>query len=148
MQLARSGKDQIRLLLGNLDHQDTSWQNGIENIELLDNTKPVFLHTPCINKGRIDEAGIDFINDLMKDVAKMVHNDQIYQLFVLVILLDTEGLPNLKSYAGVIKTRQVYLKLFQRKLNAAGCSYVDYSEFQNTIRKLKILGSFLKLFNR
>ena len=146
MQLARSGKDQIRQLLGNLDHQDTSWQSGIENLELLDNTKPAFLHTPCINKGRIDAAGIDFIKELMEEVAKMVQNDQIYQLFVLVILLDTEGLSNIDTYAGVMKTRQIYLKLFQRKLNAAGCSYVDYSEFQKTLKKLKILGNFLKLF--
>jgi hypothetical protein len=146
MQLAQSGKDQIRLLLGNLDHQDTSWQTGIEHLESLDNTEPILLHNPSINKGRIDAAGIEFISGLMKEVAKIVQNDQIYQLFVLVILLDTDGLSNHKSYAGIMRTRQIYLKLFQRKLNAAGCSYVDYSEFQKTLRKLRILGNFLKLF--
>ncbi len=146
LQLASSGKEQIRLLVGNLDSQNTSWKVGIDNVDALESSKPVLLYTPCVNKGRIDEAGIRFVSDLLKEVAEMVYNDQIYQLFALVSLLDTEGLPNPKAYAGVMKMRQIYLRLFQRKLNAAGCSYIDYSGFQKTLKKLKILGNVLKNF--
>ena len=54
----------------------------------------------------------------------------------LVTLLDTEGMPNAQAYTGILKMRQIYLKLYQRKLMAAGCSYVDYARFQKTLQKI------------
>ena len=146
MEVAHSGADQLRLILGYLDRHDSSWQNLFTDQEYLDSMKKQHIHNPEVNRGRLDQSSIDFSRQLMLEIAEMVSSDQIYLLFALVTLLDTEGMPNAQAYSGILKMRQIYLKLYQRKLVAAGCSYVDYARFQKTLQKIKILASFLENF--
>jgi hypothetical protein len=65
-----------------------------------------------------------------------------------VSLFDIDGLRSSDAaFAGILKTRQIYLRLFQRKLQAAGCPFVDFSKFQKLLQKLKIFATFLDNFN-
>jgi hypothetical protein len=60
--------------------------------------------------------------------------------------LDTEGLPESPQLMEVMKTRQTYLKFFQRKLASAGCTFVDYAHFRRTLKKVKIFASLMENF--
>jgi hypothetical protein len=40
--------------------------------------------------------------------------------------------------------RQIYLKLFQRKLIAAGCSFIDYASFKRTLKRVRIFAAILE----
>jgi hypothetical protein len=42
--------------------------------------------------------------------------------------------------------RQIYLRLFQRKLLSAGCSYMDISQFHKILQKVKIFARFMESF--
>ena len=64
----------------------------------------------------------------------------------LVALLDVDELPMSESLTGIVKMRQIYLRLFQRKLMAAGCSYMDLAQFQKTLQKVKIYARFMESF--
>ena len=68
------------------------------------------------------------------------------QLFTLITLLDPEDLPDQKAYSDVAKMRRVYLKLFQRKLVSAGCSFVDYSTFKRALIRVKKFAVLLVRF--
>jgi hypothetical protein len=46
----------------------------------------------------------------------------------------------------VLKMRQTYLKFFQRKLAAAGCTFMDYAHFRRTLKKVKIVANLMENF--
>ena len=81
-----------------------------------------------------------------KEMKDMVINDSIYKLFTILTLLDTDGLDHSPLYSEVLKLRSIYLKLFQRKLNAVGCSFVDYATFRETLQKVRILATLMETF--
>ena len=92
----------------------------------------------------LDHGSASYFFELMKEIADMVTNDQLFQLFIILTLLDTQGLPNMGSFSQVFRMRQIYLKLFQRKLIAAGCSYIDYATFKKTLKRIRIFASILE----
>jgi hypothetical protein len=61
-------------------------------------------------------------------------------------LLDTEDLPNPSLFDGIKQSRNIYIKLFQKKLAAANCSRNDYSSFRRTLNKVKILSALMDAF--
>ena len=70
----------------------------------------------------------------------------LFQLLTILTLLDTEGLSSTEGFAEIVRIRQVYLKLFQRKLKAIGGSYIDYAHFRGILYKIKILSFLVKKF--
>jgi hypothetical protein len=67
-------------------------------------------------------------------------------LLTLLALLDTEDLPMASSYKPIVEVRNTYLKLFQRKMYAATCSYIDYANFRMTMNKVKLLTSLIETY--
>jgi len=55
----------------------------------------------------------------------------MYHLMTVLTLLDLKDITLTPSFGGILKTRQLYLNFFQRKLKAAECSYIDYASFRD-----------------
>jgi hypothetical protein len=51
-----------------------------------------------------------------------------------------------KNFSGILQLRQHYLRVFQRKLAAIGCSLTSYSEFRRTLKKVRIFANLLQTF--
>jgi len=141
----RTGKEQLRVILGHIG--DSSWEHLYNKAIDLDCLKGSYLNEPEINHGRLDEFKIRSFFEVMNEISMMVSNDHLFQLFVLLTLLDAEGLYHVGQFAEILKLRQMYLKLFQRKLNAMGCSYTDYACFRRTLSKVRKYAALLETFN-
>ena len=72
----------------------------------------------------------------------------IFQLLLLVTLMDTDELTiePCSNFEGIIKMRQHYLRLFQRKLYSAKCTNLDYAQFRNVVEEIKIFARLMELF--
>jgi hypothetical protein len=141
-----SGKEQFKCVIGMIDSQDSSWESRFTSIVDLDSLKVSYLHDPELNIGRLDETELKCLFETFHEVSELCYNDQTFQLLVLLTLLDTEDLPNASNYAEIKERRNIYMKLFQRKLLAANCSSVDYSSFRRTLIKIKILSALMEAF--
>lgn len=143
MSLCRTGKDQMRFALGIVDSRDRSWERNFDDLDRME--RMPFDH-PMVNQGKLNQSALEFIQNVMMDIMEMVSNDQIFQLFTLVTLLDTEGLSMSKSFSGILQMRQIYLKLFQRKLKTTESSCIDYAKFHKTLQKIKIYSRFMESY--
>ena len=143
LNFAKNGKEQLKCILGYLSKNNNDWEGEFKSVVNLESLKKAYLHDENVNHGRLDHGSAKYMMEMTKEIADMVSNDQLFQLFLILTLLDTEGLPNLKSYSQVFRMRQIYLKLFQRKLMAAGCSFIDYARFKKTLKKIKIFAAIL-----
>jgi len=141
----KTGKDQLRVILGHIGHEEDSWEQRYKWIDL-DRLSGSYLHEPEINHGRLDESGIRCFFNIMKEISQIVSNDQLFQLCVLLTLLDSEGLDGAGPFTEIVRIRQIYLKLFQRKLKASGCSYLDYASFRRTLTKVRTFATLLENF--
>ena len=144
--LLKTGKDQLKSAVGVLCSKDQEWETQFQDCIDLDRLKVSYLYEPEINLGRLDEPSINCFREMMKEISDMCLNDQTYQLFTILSLLDTDGLPYSSSMTGVLKMRQIYLKLFQRKLHAVGCSFIDYASFRKTLQKVRIFATLMETF--
>ena len=48
-----------------------------------------------MNKGRLDESEMEYFFELMKDVAAMVTNDQLFQVIINITFFELCKFPNL-----------------------------------------------------
>ena len=54
-----------------------------------------------------------------------------FQLMLLVTLLDTDDLgSDFLAFGDIIRMRQHFLRLFQRKFHDTNCMHVDYAQFR------------------
>ena len=143
MSLSRTGRDQMRFAFGILDSREKDWERDFPHLDAVEGKQ--FDH-PSINREVLNKSALDFIRDTIRDIKDLVSNNQVFQLFTLVALLDVDELPMSESLSGIVKMRQIYLRLFQRKLMAAGCSYMDLAQFQKTLQKVKIYARFMESF--
>ena len=144
LNLVKTGKEQLKSVLGYLNKNDHAWESQFRDTVNLDQLQKSYLHNDNVSLGRLDHGSASYFFELMKEIADMVTNDQLFQLFIILTLLDTQGLPNMGSFSQVFRMRQIYLKLFQRKLIAAGCSYIDYATFKKTLKRIRIFASILE----
>ena len=70
----------------------------------------------------------------------------IFQLLTILTLLDTEGLSRTEGFSEIVRIRQAYLKLFQRKLKAIGGSFIDYAHFRGILNQIKTFSLFIRRF--
>ena len=143
MSLNRTGRDQMRFALGILDSRETDWERAFPDLDSVEGKQ--FDH-PSINREVLNQSALDFIGETIREIKDLVTNNQVFQLFTLVALLDVDELPMSESLSGIVKMRQIYLRLFQRKLIAAGCSYMDLAQFHRTLQRVKIYARFMESF--
>ena len=146
MEHCKTGKDQVKHFIGDLSIGDTSWEAGFKGVVALDELQCSYLHRPEMNQGRWDNASLKCYFEIIKDLSKMCLTDRIYQLFILLILLDTDGLPYSPLFSKIFKMRQIYLKFVQRKMSSAGYSFCDYAHFRRTLQKAKMFATLLENF--
>lgn len=139
LDLCRSGKEQFRGCVGVVDSRNTEWEQEYKDQIDLEALRSHHLDDEMLNLGRMDEASIDTMYSIHKEVTDICTNDQMYHLMTVLTLLDFTDLNVSSSFRGILRTRQLYLNLFQRKLRAAECSYVDYLSFRKTLDKVRIL---------
>jgi hypothetical protein len=141
----KTGKGQLKVILGFLNPADHSWEDQFGSLDL-NLLKGSYLNEPEINHGRLDESNIRCFFDVMTEISRMVSNEHLFQLFVLLTLLDSDGLYDVGPFTDILKLRQIYLKIFQRKLSAVGCSYIDYASFRRALNKVRLYASLLEKF--
>ena len=141
-----SGKEQFKHNLGILNPLDTEWENQYKDSIDLDAFNSNYLHNREINNGRLDPASITCYMEVVKELSQFCHNVQVYQLFVLLTLLDVDDLGESASFIDILKMRQTYLKIFQRKLASVGCSFIDYAHFRRALKKVKIMANLMENF--
>ena len=124
---------------------DSSWESLYPDINLEELTGS-YLNEPEINQGQLDERNIKLFFEVMRELSQMLSNGHLFQIFVVLTLLDSEGLYHVGPFTAILKMRQMYLKLFQRKLNALGCSFIDYACFRKTLKKVKLFAQLLENF--
>ena len=144
--LLKTGKDQMKCALGIIGSNNNSWEGQFCGRINLDKLKVSYIYDPEINHDRLDDTSIKCFLEIMREISDMCVNDHIYQLFTILSLLDTDGLPFASSFTEVLKIRQIYLRLFQRKLNAVGCSFVDYATFRRTLQKVRVFSTMMETF--
>lgn len=139
---ALSGKEQFKGILGHLGKEE-SWEEPFNDVLDLEKLRPVQLAQ--INKNILDDESMKYFASLVTEISKLVSNDQLFQIMMLVVLLDFD-LSDSGVMQELVKVRQHYLKLFQRKLFSVKCSFIEYSHFHKAVKKLKIFAKMLELF--
>jgi hypothetical protein len=142
----KTGKDQLRHFVGELDANERGWESQFSDVIDLDRLKCSYLHKQELNLGKWDEASLQCYFEISKDISEMCFNERIFQLFTLLTMLDTDGLPHSPYFGRILRMRQIYLKFIQRKMMALGCSFGDYAHFRRTLQKVKIFANLLEHF--
>ena len=142
--VAETGKAQLKSIMGIVDTKDSTWERNFPFD--LDSLTVVYLHDPSVHLGKMDAASAQQLAHLLQDVSDMCINDHTFQLLVLLSLVDTEDLPQNLSYANIFELRNTYLRIFQRKLAAANCSFIDYAKFRSTLSKVRIVANLIESY--
>ena len=138
-------KNKILIQFGFFSPADNSWESLYSEINL-DALTGSYLNEPEINQGQLDESSIKMFFQVMREISQMLSNGHLFQIFVVLTLLDSEGLYHVGPFTAILNLRQMYLRLFHRKLNAIGCSFVDYACFRRTLKKVKLFAALLENF--
>ena len=89
----KTGKDQLKNILGIIDSKDKTWENQFSGIVDLDSLKAGYVQDPAINVGQLDSVSKQFVVKLFQDVSELCSNDETFKLLILLSLLDPEDLP-------------------------------------------------------
>jgi len=144
VEIQKAGKDQFRQLIGVIGNKDSSWEEDYD-VDL-NAMMPSYLHKNELSLGKLDAQSMRCYFDTMRSLSKMVANSQIYQLFVLLTLLDVDGISDSKNFSEIFELRQHYLRIFQRKLSSIGCSFHDYAELRRTLKKVRVFSRMMEAF--
>ena len=68
-----------------------------------------------MHNGQFDESKLNYFLELMEQIKVLVRNEELYQLLLLISLLDTDCLGHGGILSCVVNLRQTYLRLYQRK---------------------------------
>ena len=146
MDSLKTGKDQLRHCVGELDSNERGWETQFSDVIDLSKLKCSYLSKPELNLGKWDEASLQCYFEISKDISEMCFNERIFQLFILLTMLDTDGLPHSPYFGRILRMRQIYLKFIQRKMMGVGFSFGDYAHFRRTLQKVKIFANLLENF--
>ena len=144
MENLTTGKDQVKHIMGYLNTQNDEWENDFRHMTDLDSLECSYLHKAELNLGKWDESSLKCYFDIFNDISHMCSNDHKFQLFTLLVLLDLEDLPHSPCFGNVLKARQIYLKIVQRKMMSQGSSFNDYSYFRKALKKVRIFASLMQ----
>ncbi len=144
--VAKTGKEQFRNVLGIIDSKDRTWENRFNKLINLDALNPIFMHNIELKLGMLDQANFHYLGQLFSDVTDFCMNDETFQLLILLSLFDTDGLPTTPAFQSIFDIQNIYLKLFQRKFQAVQASHTDYSKFRVALNKVKILANLMDTY--
>ena len=144
MENLTTGKDQVKHIMGYLNTQNDEWENDFRHMTDLDSLECSYLHKAELNLGKWDESSLKCYFDIFNDISHMCSNDHKFQLFTLLVLLDLEDLPHSPCFGNVLKARQIYLKIVQRKMMSQGSSFNDYSYFRKALKKVRVFASLMQ----
>jgi hypothetical protein len=144
IEIQTSGKDQFKQIVGVIDSNKTDWENEYNQSIDIDKFKSSYLHKKELNLGKLDALSIQSYFDILKDLSKMCSNHQLYQLFILLTVLDIDGLPDQRNFIEISRIRQTYLRVFLRKLASMGCAFHNYAHFCNTLSKVKTFANLMQ----
>ena len=112
-----------------------------------------------VNNGQLDNSSLEYFSSLVLKIKNLVFNDELYQLLILITLLDLEGLVGDQEplggqfqghrdlFAKLVNIRQTYLRLFQRKYcKSNDNTVIDYSTFNEAAKAIKAVAKFLEFF--
>jgi hypothetical protein len=143
----KTGKEQFMSEIGIIDRQSTDWENYYRDIYNFGEMKSHCVNDSELNMGLLDPQTLMLLKNTIKELSDVCSNDHLFQLITFITLLDTEGLKSSPTVDSIIKLRQTFLKMYQRKLTTAMCSYADFSNFRGLLNKIKILSLFVnKMF--
>lgn len=63
-----------------------------------------------VHLGKISPEFMDLFNSLFRDVSELVPNDELYTIFTLISMLDTNGLPENEGISEIFQMRQASFK--------------------------------------
>ena len=142
----KDAKDQFKNVIGILKSDDKAWEKKFAGLVQFDSLTTINVYQMSFEMGMLDSANVQLFTHLFREVADLCINDQTFQLLVLLSLFDTDGLPDTEDFRSVFEIRKTYLKLFERKLQAASCSFVDYSKFRTALNKVKMLSNLIETY--
>ncbi len=93
--------------MGHLGDNDSSWESLYKwpfDLEIL---QKAHLEENEVHLGKMSQDLIDSFTTLFKDVSELVPNDELYQIFTIISMLDTNGLPESAGISEMFKMRQV-----------------------------------------
>ncbi len=121
---------------GDLVRKWSEYSSYFDNFYALAN---VFFHIGSIVCQWFHHANLSFWwQNYLYDCQSIVLNGESYYCGI-----SDEGK---KVWQPCRQMRQIYLRLFQRKLLSAGCPYMDISQFHKTLQKVKIFARFMESF--
>lgn len=108
LNLYQTGKDQLRSALGHLGDNNTDWETQYQWPFRLEQLKRAArLEENEIHLGRLSQELISLFTSLFREVSELVPSDELYQIFTLISMLDTTGMPENEGISGMFKMRQV-----------------------------------------
>lgn len=107
LNLYKTGKDQLRSALGHLGDNETAWETHYKWPFDLRTLKRAHLEQSEVHLGKMGSELINLFTSLFNDVSELVPNDELYQIFTLISMLDTTGLPESDGISEIFKMRQV-----------------------------------------
>jgi hypothetical protein len=106
LNLYHSGKDQLRAAMGHIGDNSNDWESYYNWTFDLRELKKVSLDQNEVHLGKINLEFVNQFNDLFREVSKLVPNDELYQIFTLISMLDTNGLPETNGISKIFQIRQ------------------------------------------
>ncbi len=76
--IVTTGKDQFKHIVGVLNLQDKSWENQYKDTIDLDTLRYSNLSMKEVNSGKLDKAVSTCFNEVIKDLAEMCYNPQVF----------------------------------------------------------------------
>jgi hypothetical protein len=144
MENLKSGKEQVKHIMGLLNVHNHDWEDDFQQVTDLDALECSYLHRPELNLGKWDDSSLVSYFEIFNDISQLCKNDQIFQLFTLLALLDLEGLPHSPCFGKILRARQIYLKIVQRKMMSQGCTFNDYSHFRRALNKVGVFAGLMR----
>lgn len=107
MNLYTNGKDQLRAAMGHLGDDNHEWESHYNWAFNLEELRKVHLEQSEVHLGKISSELVVLFNGLFREVSELVPNDEFYQMFTLISMMDTNGLPETEGICDIFQLRQV-----------------------------------------
>ncbi len=106
LNLYQSGKDQLRAAMGYLGDNNNDWESHYNWTFSLNKLKKARLDQSEVHLGKVSPEFEALFNSLFQEISKLVPNDELYQIFTLISMLDTDGLPETEGISEIFQMRQ------------------------------------------
>lgn len=106
LNLYQTGKDQLRAAMGYLGDNRNDWESHYNWTFNLNELKKARLDQSEVHLGKIGPEFVGLFNNLFREVSELLPNDELYKIFTLISMLDTNGLPETGGISEIFQMRQ------------------------------------------